>query len=169
MGCANPRLVKVAGQCCEEWVCDDGKQTDILERIFGKDMLTDELEKDLTNRNELIAIVKGGLKSLPGKKGFHPENSLGFFLDINIEDLEMCGMLKCFYVFFQSQHSDHSLKSTCLTARSASSKPHLGPSAPRAVEQASPPESPTTTASASWSKRQESVKCGHAPSHLTPV
>lgn len=53
-------------------MCDDGKQTDILERIFGKDMLTDELERDLTNRNELISIVKGGLKSLPGKKAFHP-------------------------------------------------------------------------------------------------
>lgn len=68
LGCANPRLVKVAGQCCEEWVCDDGKQTDILERIFGKDSLTDELERDLTNKNELISIVKGGLKSLPGKR-----------------------------------------------------------------------------------------------------
>lgn len=49
-------------------MCDDGKETDILERIFGKDTMTDELERDLTNRNELIAIVKGGLKSLPGKK-----------------------------------------------------------------------------------------------------
>ncbi|XP_040896845.1 CCN family member 1 [Toxotes jaculatrix] len=65
LGCANPRLVKVAGQCCEEWVCDDGKETDILERIFGKDTMTDELERDLTNRNELIAIVKGRLKTLP--------------------------------------------------------------------------------------------------------
>lgn len=51
-------------------MCDDGKQTDILERIFGKDMLTDELERDLTNKNELISIVNGGLKSLPGKKVF---------------------------------------------------------------------------------------------------
>ena len=68
LGCANPRLVKVAGQCCEEWVCDDGKQTDILEKIFGKDVLTDDLERDLTNRNELITIVKGGLKSLAGKR-----------------------------------------------------------------------------------------------------
>lgn len=74
LGCANPRLVKVSGQCCEEWVCDDGKETDILEKIFGKDKLTDELERDLTNANELIAIVKGGLKSLPGEnKLFSPE------------------------------------------------------------------------------------------------
>lgn len=67
LGCANPRLVKVAGQCCEEWVCDDSKETDILEKIFGKDKKTDELEKALTKRNELITIVRGGLKSLPGK------------------------------------------------------------------------------------------------------
>lgn len=78
LGCANPRLVKVAGQCCEEWVCDDGKQTDILEKIFGKDVLTDELERDLTNRNELIGSVKERLKSLPGKRGFL-ENALFFF------------------------------------------------------------------------------------------
>lgn len=68
LGCANPRLVKVAGQCCEEWVCDDGKDTDIIGKLFGKDSMTDESESDLTNRNELIAIVKGGLKSLPGKQ-----------------------------------------------------------------------------------------------------
>lgn len=78
LGCANPRLVKVAGQCCEEWVCDDGKQTDILEKIFGKDVLTDELERDLTNRNELITIVKGGLKSLAGKRASQPGDSCLF-------------------------------------------------------------------------------------------
>ncbi|XP_041861633.1 CCN family member 1 [Melanotaenia boesemani] len=65
LGCASPRLVKVAGQCCEEWVCDDDKETDILEKIFGKAILNDELERDLTKRNELIANFKGGLKSLP--------------------------------------------------------------------------------------------------------
>lgn len=60
-------------------MCDDGKETDILEKIFGKDSLTDELERDLTNRNELIAIVKGGLKSLPGKKAvFHCEVLSGY-------------------------------------------------------------------------------------------
>lgn len=58
-------------------MCDDGKETDILERIFGKDTMTDELERDLTNRNELIEIFKGGLKSLPGKK--QPFNFEMFF------------------------------------------------------------------------------------------
>ncbi|XP_030583314.1 CCN family member 1 isoform X1 [Archocentrus centrarchus] len=65
LGCANPRLVKVAGQCCEEWACDDGMETDILENIFGQDSMTDDPEQDLTNRNELISIVKGRPKSLP--------------------------------------------------------------------------------------------------------
>lgn len=68
-------------------MCDDGKQTDILERIFGKDMLTDELERDLTNRNELIAIVKGRLKSLAGKRGFLCGNSL--FLNMGTEDIHI--------------------------------------------------------------------------------
>lgn len=51
-------------------MCDDGKQADILEKIFGKDKVSDEQEKDLTKKNELIAIFKGGLKSLPGKNSF---------------------------------------------------------------------------------------------------
>lgn len=57
-------------------MCDNGKQTDILERIFGKDVLTDELERDLTNKNELISVVNGGLKSLPGEKVFLHGNSV---------------------------------------------------------------------------------------------
>lgn len=67
LGCANPRLVKVAGQCCEEWVCDDGKEMESTDKLFSKESGADESENDLTNRNELIALVKGGLKSLPGK------------------------------------------------------------------------------------------------------
>lgn len=39
-----------------------------MEKIFGKAKTLDELERDLTERNELIAIVKGGLKSRAGKK-----------------------------------------------------------------------------------------------------
>lgn len=66
LGCANPRLVKVPGQCCEQWVCEERKQTDSINIIF-KDGLTDESENDLTNRNELISLFKGGLKSLPGE------------------------------------------------------------------------------------------------------
>lgn len=167
LGCANPRLVKVAGQCCEEWVCDDGKQTDILERIFGKDMLTDELERDLTNKNELISIVNGGLKSLPGKKAF-PGGNLALLNQLLQEPKTVKDPNDC-CVFRHLQHSDHSLKFSCLTTTNALSKPHPGLSAPRAAGLASPPGSPTTTASASWSRRHESVKCDPAPSHPTPV
>lgn len=67
LGCANPRLVKVPGQCCEEWVCDDGKTREPVDKLFGNDPMVDDSESDLTNKNELISIVKAGLKSLPGK------------------------------------------------------------------------------------------------------
>ena len=49
-------------------MCEDGKETDILEKLFAKDTPTDESERELINRNELIEIVKGGLKSLPGEE-----------------------------------------------------------------------------------------------------
>ncbi|XP_048845535.1 CCN family member 1-like [Brienomyrus brachyistius] len=65
LGCANPRLVKIAGRCCEEWLCAEGKEADSVYKLFSKESGTDESESDLTNRNELIALVKGGLKSLP--------------------------------------------------------------------------------------------------------
>lgn len=65
LGCANPRLVKVPGQCCEEWVCDDGKQREAFDKLFGNKHTLDDSESDLTNRNELISIVNAGLKSLP--------------------------------------------------------------------------------------------------------
>lgn len=67
LGCANPRLVKVPGQCCEEWVCDDSGLLEPSEKQFGKEPMPDETESDLTNRNELVANVKAGLKSLPGR------------------------------------------------------------------------------------------------------
>lgn len=91
LGCANPRLVKVAGQCCEEWVCDDDKQTDILEKILGKDTLSEELENDLTNRNELIATVKGRLKSLPGKRTFFLPWKFFIFSGYTYTTLEYAG------------------------------------------------------------------------------
>lgn len=66
LGCPNPRLVKVPGQCCEEWVCDETKVShDDLDDFFGKEFGLDESEGELTNKNELVAIIKGGLKMLP--------------------------------------------------------------------------------------------------------
>ncbi|XP_076849962.1 CCN family member 1 [Brachyhypopomus gauderio] len=59
MGCSNPRLVKVAGQCCEEWVCGHSG------KLLSNEPPPDESESDLTNRNELVASVRAGLKSLP--------------------------------------------------------------------------------------------------------
>lgn len=68
LGCPNPRLVKVSGQCCEEWVCDEDSIKDSLDDqddLFGFDAAS---EVELTRNNELIAVGKGGsLKRLPGK------------------------------------------------------------------------------------------------------
>lgn len=67
LGCANPRLVKVPGKCCEKWVCDDATKLEHSDKLLGKDTVLDETESDLTNRNELVANVKHGLKSLAGR------------------------------------------------------------------------------------------------------
>lgn len=71
LGCPNPRLVKVTGQCCEEWVCDeDGAKDPMDDRdgLLGKGLAFDASEVELTRNNELIAVGKGGsLKRLPGK------------------------------------------------------------------------------------------------------
>lgn len=70
LGCPSPKLVKVPGQCCEEWVCDENKGVlDELEGFFSKEFGLDDSEGELTRNNELIAIVKGGLKMLPGEYG----------------------------------------------------------------------------------------------------
>ncbi|OXB63293.1 hypothetical protein ASZ78_013743 [Callipepla squamata] len=70
LGCPSPRLVKVPGQCCEEWVCDESKDAlEELEGFFSKEFGLDASEGELTRNNELIAIVKGGLKMLPGECG----------------------------------------------------------------------------------------------------
>ncbi|CAO2600354.1 CCN family member 1 [Lemmus lemmus] len=59
LGCPNPRLVKVSGQCCEEWVCDEDSSIkdplDDQDDLFG----FDASEVELTRKNELIAVGKG--------------------------------------------------------------------------------------------------------------
>lgn len=74
LGLSQPRLVKVAGQCCEEWVCDEDNvkepaeddEQDELDDLLGKGLGFDASEVELTRNNELIAVGKGGpLKRLP--------------------------------------------------------------------------------------------------------
>lgn len=75
LGCPNPRLVKVTGQCCEEWVCDEDSIKDPMDDdqdeqddLLGKGLGFDASEVELTRNNELIAIGKGDpLKRLPGE------------------------------------------------------------------------------------------------------
>ena len=59
LGCPNLRLVKVTGQCCEEWVCDDDSAKDPMddgEGLQGKELAFDDSEVELTRNNELIAL-----------------------------------------------------------------------------------------------------------------
>ena len=76
LGCPNLRLVKVTGQCCEEWVCDDDSAKDPMddgEGLQGKELAFDDSEVELTRNNELIAVGKSGfLKRLPGKLRLRP-------------------------------------------------------------------------------------------------
>ena len=76
LGCPNPRLVKVTGRCCEEWVCDDDSAKDPMddrEGLQGKELAFDASEVELTRNNELIAVGKSGfLKRLPGKLRLRP-------------------------------------------------------------------------------------------------
>ncbi|XP_007976291.1 CCN family member 1 [Chlorocebus sabaeus] len=69
LGCPNPRLVKVTGQCCEEWVCDEDSVKDPMDDqdgLLGKELGFDASEVELTRNNELIAVGKGSsLKRLP--------------------------------------------------------------------------------------------------------
>ncbi|XP_051855209.1 CCN family member 1 [Antechinus flavipes] len=70
LGCGNPRLVKLPGKCCEEWMCDDdmtSNSLDAVERFPSKGLGIGASEIELTRNNELIAVGKGGipLKQLP--------------------------------------------------------------------------------------------------------
>ncbi|KAM3866244.1 CCN family member 1-like [Diretmus argenteus] len=61
LGCAKPRLVKVPGRCCQQLSCpESGKKKHGIKLIRDK-----ESEDDLTNKNELVPMGRGGHKSLP--------------------------------------------------------------------------------------------------------
>ncbi|KAM8999315.1 CCN family member 1 [Sarcophilus harrisii] len=70
LGCTNPRLVKMPGKCCEEWMCDDEFANNALDEVDGfpgMGLGIGASEIELTRNNELIAVGKGGipLKQLP--------------------------------------------------------------------------------------------------------
>ncbi|KAM4605618.1 CCN family member 1-like [Polymixia lowei] len=63
LGCVKPRVVKVPGRCCEQLVCpEEGKTRGPSVQKHSRER---QSENDLTNKNELISMGKGGLKSLP--------------------------------------------------------------------------------------------------------
>ncbi|XP_074122446.1 CCN family member 1 [Sminthopsis crassicaudata] len=70
LGCTNPRLAKVPGKCCEEWMCDEAHARNDLDEVDGlqvKSLGIGASEMELTRNNELIAMGKGDtpLKQLP--------------------------------------------------------------------------------------------------------
>lgn len=69
LGCAKPRLVKVPGRCCEELVCpEEGQTGNYPAKKHSKEhSRNSQTEDDLTHRNELVPVSRGGLKSLPGE------------------------------------------------------------------------------------------------------
>ncbi|XP_071777835.2 CCN family member 1-like [Centroberyx gerrardi] len=64
LGCAKPRLVKVPGRCCEQLVCPEEAATrrSAAKKLSKKHR---QSEDELTDKNELAAVGRGGLKSLP--------------------------------------------------------------------------------------------------------
>nr|AAH67668.1 Zgc:85866 [Danio rerio] len=81
LGCANPRLVKVPGRCCEEWVCDDeqqgGKLIESANKMPGNKEVGGDSEKELTNKNELISVIMNTkLKSLPAFRSHQMEKCI---------------------------------------------------------------------------------------------
>ncbi|KAJ1145505.1 hypothetical protein NDU88_011791 [Pleurodeles waltl] len=72
--CINPRLVKVPGQCCEEWMCDSnhiredsGDTTGDSDDTWRSSEEAEE-ERDIepVSSNELISLVSTGLKQGSG-------------------------------------------------------------------------------------------------------
>ncbi|XP_072129374.1 CCN family member 1 [Mobula birostris] len=68
--CPNPRLVKVPGRCCEEWVCDAGKARRRGEAETGRGILSQETAVELWQdqpryNNQLLSLLKKTMKGQP--------------------------------------------------------------------------------------------------------
>ncbi|XP_007885386.1 CCN family member 1 [Callorhinchus milii] len=67
LGCPNPRLIKVLGKCCEEWVCDGSKATADsreAEHIFSQETIVNPSPNEPVSNNELLSLLKGTFKGL---------------------------------------------------------------------------------------------------------
>ncbi|XP_077140132.1 CCN family member 1-like [Ranitomeya variabilis] len=79
--CINPRLVKVPGQCCEEWMCDsnhisedsgDTTMGDLDDILKSSEEHLDQEDVEPVSSNELITLVRNGFKVETGL-GPHPQ------------------------------------------------------------------------------------------------
>uniref|UniRef100_A0A8C5MIY6 CYR61 n=1 Tax=Leptobrachium leishanense TaxID=445787 RepID=A0A8C5MIY6_9ANUR len=68
--CTNPRLAKVPGQCCEEWICDSnhisedsGDTTgDVDDPLRSSEEMEDQTDVEPVSSNELISLVRNGFR-----------------------------------------------------------------------------------------------------------
>lgn len=76
VNCINPRLVKVPGQCCEEWMCDsnhisedsgDTTVGDVDDILKSSEENLDQEDVEPVSSNELITLVRNGFKVETGK------------------------------------------------------------------------------------------------------
>ncbi|XP_060686635.1 CCN family member 1 [Hemiscyllium ocellatum] len=68
MGCPNPQLVKVSGQCCEKWVCDGNKagaEAHDTDDLFSQETVGKSWQSGPLHNNGLLSLIRQGLKRLP--------------------------------------------------------------------------------------------------------
>ncbi|XP_041049445.1 cellular communication network factor 1, like 1 isoform X1 [Carcharodon carcharias] len=83
MDCPKPRLVKIPGQCCEEWACDtnhigedSGDSTEEADDSMSYEEIGDQPDAEPLSSNELTDLIRGGLKIEPAWRAqAHDRNS----------------------------------------------------------------------------------------------
>lgn len=74
LDCPKPRLVKVPGQCCEEWACDtnhigedSADSTEENKDSMSYEEIGDQPDAEPLSSKELTELVRAGLQIEPGK------------------------------------------------------------------------------------------------------
>uniref|UniRef100_UPI00398F54D3 CCN family member 1-like isoform X2 n=1 Tax=Pristiophorus japonicus TaxID=55135 RepID=UPI00398F54D3 len=97
MDCPKPRLVKVTGQCCEEWACDtnhigedSGDSTEEADDSVSYEEIGDQPDAEPLSSNELSDLISGGLKIEPeGQEVLQNEEGQG------ARAIHLCRLRQC--------------------------------------------------------------------------
>ncbi|XP_007898530.1 CCN family member 1 [Callorhinchus milii] len=72
MDCLKPQLVKISGQCCEEWMCDSnhigedsGDTTEEADDSMSYEEIEDQPDAEPLSSNELMDLVRAGINIQP--------------------------------------------------------------------------------------------------------